>query len=183
MARRRTKRVALCSPYLNVLHFHIVGQPFLLFQNIYLGLHIIGFESRIRVDVPHELQALQGHYTLLLLSLTSYLKRFSPRCRGEGTSPDRDRPSPPEGSSNLIQIASIHVGKLKKPALHRMLGTSLPLSRKRTCHSPLARYLLQAEILCALPYVWLATVDPSETLCCALGTSSKWGPSIMTKHA
>ena len=91
--------------------------------------------------------------TLLLLSLTSYLKRFSSRCRGgEGTSPDRDRPShspPPEGSSNLIQIASIHVGKLKKPALHRMLGTSLPLSRQRTCHSPLASLFI-AEILCVL---------------------------------
>ena len=71
MARRRTKRVALRSPYLNVLHFHIVGQPFLLFQNIYLGLHIIGFESRIRADVPHELQALQGHY--LAAAVTDFL--------------------------------------------------------------------------------------------------------------
>ena len=64
--------------------------------------------------IPCKLQNQQEHLTTWA-SLTSYLKRFpwTWSCRDGASSPGRKR-NPPEGSTNLIQIASIHVGKYNK---------------------------------------------------------------------
>ena len=115
--------------------------------------------------IPCKLQNRQEHSTTWA-SLASYLKRFpwSWSCRDGASSPGRKR-NPPEGSTNLIQIASIHVGKYNKNQHCTEYEALLSVFSQRTCLSPLAP--------CRDPLCSALRLTRNCPSCCALGTSSK----------